>query len=235
MKFKINALLGVNIILFALQVAILSSCEQINNWTNDPPKINSLTVPKAVEYGETVEFRVKTFDPEDDYLTYLWDVSDGTLKEETEATVEWVAPPLPDGGIVQPETVTVSVFVSDGGDEETSESALIIVSSKAYEVANALSGTYKLVRTRVSGKTVEPSGGTMRLTTTTFTRQFEEDSQFFFGSYELIEPFDNKKGTIHWYFDDQLTPTVSTYTWDGKLLIIFSPATSTAHVYQKEN
>ncbi len=235
MKFKINALLGVNIILFALQVAILSSCEQINNWTNDPPKINSLTVPKAVEYGETVEFKVTTFDPEDDSLTYLWDVSDGTLKEETETKVEWIAPPLPDGGVVPPKTVTVHVFVSDGGDEEASESTSILVSSKAYEVANALSGTYKLVRTQVNGETVESLGGTMRLTTTTFTRQFENDSQFFFGSYELIEPFDDKKGTIHWFFDDLLTPSVSTYTWDGKLLIIFSPATSTAHVYQKEN
>ncbi len=221
-------------ILLACQLIILSGCEQFENWTNDTPEITSFTVPEEVHYGETVELKVTTFDPEDDTLTYLWDVSAGTLKNETESKAQWTAPPLEDEEVVPPEKVTVRVSIRDGGDEEVSETASVTVFSKAYKVANALSGDYDLVRSQVNGKTVDSLGGTLRLTTTTFTRQYEDDEQFFFGSYELIEPFDEKKGTIHWFSEGTLAPSVSTYTWDGKLLVIFWPDTFTGHVYDKK-
>ena len=233
MKIKLNTVVVAWIILLLLQVAILSSCDLYENWRNGEPTINSLDVPQQVEYGETVEFKVSVFDPEDDNLTYLWHVSDGTLKKDTDPIVQWIAPALTDEEVIPPKTVTVRVSVQDEGEEDISKSASILVYSKAYEVANALSGVYDLVLTQVNGETIETQGGTMRLTTTTFTRQFEEESKFFSGAYKLIKPFDDKKGTINWFSDGIPVPTISTYTWDGKLLVIYWSATSTAHVYEK--
>ena len=71
----------------------------------------------------------------------------------------------------------------------------------------------------------------MRLTTATFTREYQSNGAFFFGSYKLIEPFDEQKGTIYWFSDGSTEPIVSTYTWDGELLVLFWTATSTGHVY----
>ncbi|MDE0637617.1 MAG: hypothetical protein OXI43_17405 [Candidatus Poribacteria bacterium] len=222
------------IILFTILVVLLNGCGQIETLRNGAPKINSFNVPEQVQYGETVKFKVSVFDPEDDELTYSWDVSGGILKSDTAAEVEWIAPALPEEEVVPPQTVTVHVSVRDDGEEQASESATIIVSSKAYEVANALKGFYELVRTQINGETVESLGGTMRLTTTTFTRQFEEGTQFFSGSYQLVEPYNDKKGIINWFPDGILQLSVSTYTWDGKLLIIYSAPTSTTHVYEKK-
>ncbi len=221
------------IILFIILVISLSGCEQIESLRNDPPKINSFNVPEQVQYGESVKFKVGVFDPEDDELTYSWNVSGGILKNDTEAEVEWIAPTQPEE-VIPAQTVTVHVSVRDGGEEQASESTTIIVYSKTYEVANALKGFYELVRTQINGETVESLGGIMRLTTTTFTRQFEEDAQFFSGSYQLVEPFNDKKGTINWFSDGIPQLSVSTYTWDGKLLVIYSDATSTTHVYEKK-
>ena len=92
MKIKLNTVVVAWIILLLLQVAILSGCDLYENWRNGEPTINSLDVPQQVEYGETVEFKVSVFDPEDDNLTYLWHVSDGTLKKDTEPIVQWIAP-----------------------------------------------------------------------------------------------------------------------------------------------
>ena len=172
MKSKLNTVVVAWIILLLLQVAILSGCDLYENWRNGEPTINSLDVPQQVEYGETVEFKVSVFDPEDDNLTYLWHVSDGTLKKDTEPIVQWIAPALTDEEVVPPKTVTVRVSVQDEGEEDISKSASILVYSKAYEVANALSGVYDLVLTQVNGETIKTQGGTMRLTTTTFTRQW---------------------------------------------------------------
>ena len=44
-----------------------------------------------------------------------------------------------------------------------------------------------------------------------------------------------EKGTIYWFNEEKTEPVVSTYTWDGELLVIYSSDTSTAHVYQKRN
>ena len=222
------------ITLFIILVISLNGCEQIDNLRNGPPEINSFTVPERVQYGETVEFKVNVFDPEDDELTYSWDVSGGILKSDTETEVQWIAPALPEEEVVPPQTVAVHVSVRDGGEEDASKSATIIVYSKAYEVANALKGVYELVLTQVNGETVESLGGIMRLTTTTFTRQFEEDDQFFSGFYQLVEPYNDKKGAINWFPDGIPHLSVSTYTWDGKLLVIYWDATSTTHVYEKK-
>lgn len=235
MKLKLNSLLGVLFFHLVLLSVVFSGCDLYVNLRNDAPKINSFIVPSEVLYGKTVEFRVNAFDPEDDTLSYLWDVSDGVLKNETEPKVEWIAPALPDDEVVPPKTITVYLSVRDGGEEETTKSATILVYSKAYDVANSLRGVYELVRTQVYGETVPSLGGSMRLTTTTFTRQFEDDAQFFAGSYELVEPYNKNKGTINWYPDGSHHFFVSNYTWDGQLLVIYWEDTATTHVYEKRN
>ena len=224
------------LLLLTGQLLIFSGCTEYERWRNGPPEINTFNVPKEVRYGETVVLRTSVSDPEDDTLTYLWDVSDGTLIGDGEVgpEVQWTAPELPNTEIAPDQTVTVYVSVRDDGEETVSKSASIIVFSKSYRVAKALSGVYELVRTQVTGESVEEFGS-MRLTTTTFTREFQNKDEFFFGSYKLIEPFDEKKGTIYWFSDESLEPIVSAYTWDGELLVLFSSATSTGHIYQKRN
>ena len=233
-RFKFKSEFCGTIILLTVLVIMLNGCGQIERLRNGPPEINSFTVPEQVQYGETVEFKVSAFDPEEDELSYSWNVSGGILKNAAEAEVQWIAPALPEESVVPPQTITVQVSIRDDGEDQASESATIIVYSKAYEVANALKGFYELVRTQIDGETVESLGGIMRLTTTTFTRQFEEGDQFFSGSYQLVEPYNDKKGTINWFSDGIPQLSVSTYTWDGKLLVIYSAATSTTHVYEKK-
>ena len=222
------------ILLLTCQLLIFSSCDEYESWTNDPPEINTFTVPKEVRYGESVALKVGVSDPENDELTYTWEVSAGTLTSGEGAEVQWTAPEFPDSEIAPDQTVTVHVSVRDKGEETVSKSAAITVFSKSYRVADALSGAYELVRTQLDGKTTEEFGS-MRLTPATFTREYQSNETFFFGSYKLIEPFDERKGTIYWFSDGSTEPIVSTYTWDGELLVLFWTATSTGHVYQKLN
>ena len=221
-------------LLLTCQLLIFSSCDEYERWTNDPPEINTFTVPKEVRYGESVILKVGAFDPENDQLTYTWDVSSGTLAAEQGAEIQWTAPEFPNSEIEPDQTVTVHISIRDQGEEVASKSAAIIVYSKSYRVAKALSGSYELVRTQLAGETTE-TFGSMRLTTATFTREYQSNDAFFFGSYKLIEPFDEQKGTIYWFSDGSTDPIVSTYTWDGELLVLFWTATSTGHVYQKLN
>lgn len=220
--------------LLACQLLIFSSCDEYESWTNDPPEINTFIIPEEARYGETVELKVGVSDPENDDLTYTWEVSAGTLSGGEGTAVQWTAPELRDSEIAPDKTVTVHVSVRDQGEETVSKSAAIIVFSKSYRVAEALSGVYELIRTQVDGKSSE-AFGSMRLTTATFTREYQENDVFFFGSYKLIEPFDEKKGTIYWFSDGSTEPIVSTYTWDGELLVLFWQTTATGHVYQKLN
>ncbi len=223
-------------LIFVLTCAFLifQSCDTYERLTNDPPEIHTFTVPKAIRYGESVELKVGVSDPENDDLTYTWEVSAGRLSEAEIAAVQWTAPELPNSEIAPDETVTVTVSVRDHGEETVSKSAAIIVFSKSYRVAESLSGVYELVRTQADGKTTE-AFGSMRLTTATFTREYERKNTFFFGAYKLIEPFDERKGTIYWFSDGSTEPIVSTYTWDGELFVLFWTATSTGDVYQKLN
>ncbi len=227
------------VILLVLQISILTGCEQYKELTNDPPKITNFTVPPEVAYGETVEFRVRVFDSEDDALTYSWDVSHGAFIGEAGPTVQWKAPELPNNEEnAPPTTVTVDVAVRDGGDEEIRQTAEIMVFSKPYKIAQSMSGVYILVSKEVLGEPVA-EGGNMRLTPTTFTREFQKIvdgevqglSQFISGSYKLVEPFDERRGTIHWYANAESVPSASTYTWDGRLLVLFWPDDATRYVY----
>lgn len=231
MKIK-SVVLWIGSVCLVLGLLLFMGCETYQEWRNDPPEIHTFTVPKEVRYGESVEFSVGVSDPENETLRFTWVVSDGTLSGEDSPEVQWTAPALPNAEIAPDEVVQVHVSVRDDSEETVVESASILVYSKAYRVAKALSGIYGLIRTEVAGELVE-GFGSMRLTTTTFTREFESNDAFEFGSYQLIEPFDANKGTIHWFSDNSPDPLVSTYTWDGALLVVFSEATATGHVYQK--
>ena len=249
-RFTANNQLG-QILLFMATFAIpllmlASGCSEVERLRNDPPKITSLTVPNEVHYGDTVEFRVRTFDPEDDTLTYEWEVSGGTLILETGPEVQWTAPPLPIDPVVPPVGISVRVYVRDGiSEENVSKSAPVLVFSKAYRVAQTLSGAYELTRYEVRGNRLEITG-TLRLTPTTFSQQQTEQEvvgevpetisdDFLSGAYELIEPFDARKGTIQWTPNGGSNPSLSTYTWDGKHFSLFWPGTGVSAVYQKQN
>ena len=218
--------------LLTCQLFIFCSCDEYEQWTNDPPEINTFTIPTEVRYGETVELKIGVTDPENDDLTYIWEVSAGTLIGGEGAQVRWTAPELTASEIAPDEIVAVHVTVRDKGEETVVKSASIIVYSKSFRVAKALSGTYELVRAQVDGETTE-AFGSMRLTTSTFSRDYQGDGTFFYGSYRLIEPFDGSKGIIYWLSDGSTEPTVSNYTWDGELLVLYWTATATGHVYQK--
>ncbi|MXV74350.1 hypothetical protein F4Z99_08740 [Candidatus Poribacteria bacterium] len=228
------------VILFVFQAVVLIGCDQYEELTNDPPEITTFTVPNEVEYGETVTFSARVFDPEDDPLRYVWDVTDGTLVGEAGPQVQWTAPELPPEGIVPPKIVTVYLYVRDGGEEDVHKEATITVFSKPYKIAQLFSGTYTLISKQVQGDPVAETS-TLRLTPTTFTREVQsnpeaevqEPAQFITGIYRFIAPFDESSGTIHWFPTGSTTPDVSTYTWDGRLFVIFYPETATSFIYEK--
>ena len=218
--------------LLTCQMFIFSGCNEYEQWTNDPPEINTFTIPNEVRYGETVELKIGVTDPENDDLTYIWEVSSGTVIGGEGAQVEWTAPELTDSETAPDEIVTVHVTIRDKGEETVVKSASIIVYSKSFRVAKTLSGTYELVRAQIDGETIEAFGA-MRLTTSTFSRDYHGDGTFFYGSYRLIEPFDESKGIIYWLSDGNLEPIASNYTWDGQLLVLYWTDTGIGHVYQK--
>ena len=228
------------VILFILQAVLLIGCEQYEELTNDPPEITTLTVPNEVEFGETVTLKARVFDPENDELTYAWEVTDGTLEGEAGPQVQWTAPELPPDELVPPKVVTVYIYVRDGGEENVHKMATITVYSKPYKIAQFFSSTYTLISKQVNGDPVAETS-TLRLTPTTYTREVQanpeaevqEPTQFITGSHRFIEPFNESSGTIHWFPTGSTSPDVSTYTWDGRLFVIFYAETGTSYIYEK--
>ena len=228
------------VIFFVLQIAIFSGCDQYEEFTNDPPEITTFIVPAEVEYGETVQLRIRAFDANDDALTYIWDVSEGTLVRDTGPEVQWTAPESLEE-MVPSKVVTVNVYVRDGSEKDASKTATILVYSKPYRIAEVLSGTYRLVSKSVHGDPVRVAG-TLRLTPTTFTQEFQEVlegeaqslKQFVTGSYKLVRPFAQNSGTIHWYKHGDSRPSVVTYTWDGRFLALVFRADATQYIYNRE-
>lgn len=227
------------VILLVLQIAIFSGCDQYEEFTNDPPEITTFTVPAEVEYGETVQLRIRAFDADDDDLTYIWDVSEGTLVKDTGPEVQWTAPESTEE-MVPSRIVTVNVYVRDGSEKDASKTATILVYSKPYRIAETLSGSYTLVSKNVHGDPVQVAG-TLRLTPTTFTQEFQEVlegeaqslKQFVTGSYKLVRPFNQNSGTIHWFTHGNPRPSVITYTWDGRFLALVFRADATQYIYNR--
>ena len=227
------------VILLVLQIAIFSGCDQYEEFTNDPPEITNLTVPVEVEYGETVRLRIRAFDADNDDLTYIWDVSEGTLVSDTGPEVQWTAPESTEK-MVPSKVVTVNVYVRDGSEKDASKTATILVYSKPYRIAETLSGTYTLVAKSLNGDPVQVTG-TLRLTPTTFTQEFQEvlegeaqsQKQFVTGSYKLIRPFAQSSGTIHWFTHGNPRPSVGTYTWDGQFLALVFRTDATQYIYNR--
>ena len=225
--------------LLVLQIAIFSGCDQYEEFTNDPPEITNLTVPTEVEYGETVQLRIRAFDANDDSLTYIWDVSEGTLTGDTGPEVQWTAPESSEE-MVPSKVVTVNVYVRDGSEKDASKTATILVYSKPYRVAEVLSGTYTLIAKSVNGAPVQVAG-TLRLTPTTFTRESQEVlegeaqslKQFVSGTYKLVRPFNPNSGTIHWFTHGNPRAAVATYTWDGQFLAFVFAADATQYIYNR--
>jgi len=228
------------VILLVLQIAIFGGCDQYEEFTNDPPEITNLTVPVEVEYGQTVQLRIRAFDADDDALTYIWDVSEGTLIRDTGPEVQWTAPESLEE-MVPSRVVTVNVYVRDGSEKDASKTATILVYSKPYRIAETLSGTYTLVSKSIHGDPVQVTG-TLRLTPTTFTQEFQEVlegeaqslKQFVTGSYKLVRPFNQNSGTIHWFTHGNSRPSVATYTWDGQFLAFVFRADATQYIYNRE-
>ena len=102
-------------------------------------------------------------------------------------------PPEASEEMVPSKVVTVNVYVRDGSEKDASKTATILVYSKPYRVAEVLSGTYRLVSKSMHGDPVQVTG-TLRLTPTTFTQEFQEvlegkvqsPKQFVTGSYKLV-------------------------------------------------
>ena len=227
------------VVLLVLQIAIFSGCDQYEEFTNDPPEITTFIVPAEVEYGETVQLRIRAFDADDDALTYIWDVSEGTLVKDTEPEVQWTAPQSLEE-MVPSRIVTVNAYVRDGSEKDASKTATILVYSKPYRIAQTLSGTYTLVFKSVHGEPVQVAG-TLRLTPTTFTKEFQEVlhgeaqslKQFVTGSYKLVRPFAQNSGTIHWFTHGNPRTSVGTYTWDGRFLALVFSADATQYIYNR--
>ena len=227
------------IILLVFQITIFSGCDQYEEFTNDPPEITTFTVPTEVEYGETIQLRIRAFDANDDTLTYTWDVSEGTLIGGAGPEVQWTAPKVFEE-MVPSRIVTVSVYVRDGSEKDAAKTATITVYSKPYRVAEALSGTYKLLSKSVHGEPIQVTGF-LRLTPTTFTQEFQEGledigqsvKQFISGSYKLVRPFDQSTGTIHWFTHGDPRASVVTYTSDGQFLALIFSADATQYIYNR--
>ena len=159
---------------------------------------------------------------------------------EAGTEVQWTAPELPSEEVVPPKIVTVYLYVRDGGEEDVYEMATVTVFSKPYKIAQFFSGTYTLISKQVDGEPVAETS-TLRLTPTTFTREIQsapdaeiqEPTQFLTGSHRFVEPFDESSGTILWSLIGSTTPDISTYTWDGRLFVIFYPETATSYIYEK--
>ena len=154
--------------------------------------------------------------------------------------VEWTAPELPSEELVPPKVVTVYLYVRDRGEEDVHKMASITVYSKPYKIAQLFGGTYTLLSKQVQGDPVAETS-TLRLTPTTFTREIQsapdaevqKPTQFITGSHRFIEPFNESSGTIHWFPTGSTAPDISTYTWDGRLFVIFYPETGTSYIYEK--
>ena len=90
------------------------------NLKNAPPVIKEIVVPESVFGGTTLELFAEVNDPDDDPLTFKWEVEDGELSSETSEAVTWTAP-------IDEGSIRIYLTVNDGLNEPTIESTYVRV------------------------------------------------------------------------------------------------------------
>ncbi len=111
---------------------------------NNPPVIDitAVTPSQTVLENERVQVYAQYADPDNDRLTFLWNMGDGTTYETAFVSHFYT----------EPGTYTVTVTASDGIDETTSESVEIVVQSLS-EANNAPEVTITSVSPSLTGTT----------------------------------------------------------------------------------
>jgi len=74
---------------------------------NDPPTVEAYVSDSNVSSGQQVSLTADAFDPDNDSLTYTWQVDGGTVADSDEALTAWTVPD-------EPGAYTATVTVSDG-------------------------------------------------------------------------------------------------------------------------
>ena len=229
------------VILFILQAVILTGCAQYEELTNDPPEITTFTIPNEVEYGETVEFRARVFDPEDDSIEVCvggnrWHFGGRSGPPRSVDCSRTAA-----GGDCPAESRNrLSLRTRWRRGRVSTKRQRLLSSPSPIKLRNSSAVPIRSSPNRSQGDPVAETS-TLRLTSTTFTREIQSNpeaevqapTQFITGTYRFIEPFDESSGTIHWFPTGSTSPDVSTYTWDSRLLVVFYPETATSLIYEK--
>ncbi|MCG9126937.1 hypothetical protein JT359_04980 [Candidatus Poribacteria bacterium] len=99
-------------LLYIVNIFGCGSDENDEEPSNSPPKVDAFIIPKEFSPEEILEFRILAYDDDGDPLSYEWSVSAGKLDETTGTKVKWTAP-------TDDETVTVTIYISDGIGKST--------------------------------------------------------------------------------------------------------------------
>jgi len=97
---------------YAIEIKISDGTNTVNDFAqfeieeNKAPIITQMYVPSQAKAGKTIDLYASAYDPNNDEITYHWEVNNGTLENENSKEAKLT---LPDEG-----NVTVTLTVSDG-------------------------------------------------------------------------------------------------------------------------
>ena len=91
-------------------------CKKLNN----NPEITEIIIPDTLFTGQQYDISVTAVDPDDDILTYEWNVSGGLISDNQAANIQWTTPDSAG-------SYTIEIKVTDGrgGEAIRSETALV--------------------------------------------------------------------------------------------------------------